>query len=488
MTNHDIERIKNLLGTHEDFPKKGIVFKDMFPVFKDPTAVEALISNIVHHINSTYPEKIDAVVGLDARGFLFGPLIALRLGAAFVPVRKQGKLPGDCVQATYQKEYGEDIFELQKSALKEGDRVIIVDDLIATGGSAAAAGQLVKQCNAKTVEYVFVMELDFLNGSKTLDAPVYSLIHLYPHIIMEFDEVHTFIKRKSNEEQNAPSLNQIANTSCLNPYNTLQPVLAKRPTFSNFVHKLRQQSTKTRFVRDYKRLANDSLLSDEETDERVSSKIMDANRSIPDSQIENLDISTNTTKPIKRVTIKLDPPTTESENDSDDIVTIEGKEILLDDISLERFKTMEQAIELHQKDIQSIQDRIEYEKRRIEIKKEEIMYFIHSLNNINEQIENYSQSMKSILHNNLPLMKAHQSTIIDNSDKLKYNRKKNLLQKARFDKYRKTINAETRLLELEKKIKIVWKRDEIYAGIRDWGFIVVFILSLLFSCFIIWKS
>ncbi|CEG70439.1 Putative Adenine phosphoribosyltransferase [Rhizopus microsporus] len=178
MTNHDIERIKNLLGTHEDFPKKGIVFKDMFPVFKDPTAVEALISNIVHHINSTYPEKIDAVVGLDARGFLFGPLIALRLGAAFVPVRKQGKLPGDCVQATYQKEYGEDIFELQKSALKEGDRVIIVDDLIATGGSAAAAGQLVKQCNAKTVEYVFVMELDFLNGSKTLDAPVYSLIHL----------------------------------------------------------------------------------------------------------------------------------------------------------------------------------------------------------------------------------------------------------------------------------------------------------------------
>ncbi|KAG1436745.1 hypothetical protein G6F56_013424 [Rhizopus delemar] len=150
----------------------------MFPVFQDPTAVEALISNIVHHINSTYEGKIDAVVGLDARGFLFGPLIALRLGAAFVPVRKQGKLPGDCAQATYKKEYGEDVFELQKSSLKEGARVIIVDDLIATGGSASAAGQLVKQCNAKTVEYVFVMELDFLNGSKTLDAPVYSLIHL----------------------------------------------------------------------------------------------------------------------------------------------------------------------------------------------------------------------------------------------------------------------------------------------------------------------
>ncbi|KAI8987813.1 adenine phosphoribosyltransferase [Mycotypha africana] len=178
MSNHDIERIKNLLGTHVDFPKKGIVFKDMFPVFQDPTAVEALISNIVHHINSTYKEKIDAVVGLDARGFLFGPLVALRLGAAFIPVRKQGKLPGECVQATYVKEYGEDVFELQKNALKEGQRVIVIDDLIATGGSAAAAGELVKKCNAITVEYVFVMELDFLKGSQNLDAPVYSLIHL----------------------------------------------------------------------------------------------------------------------------------------------------------------------------------------------------------------------------------------------------------------------------------------------------------------------
>ncbi|ORZ07684.1 adenine phosphoribosyltransferase [Absidia repens] len=178
MPNHDIERIKSLLGTHEDFPKKGIVFKDMFPVFQDPTAVEALIANIVQHINSTYPEKIDTVVGLDARGFLFGPLVALRLGAAFVPVRKQGKLPGECVSAVYEKEYGQDVFELQKDAVKPGSRVIVIDDLIATGGSASAAGELIRKCDAKTVEYVFIMELDFLNGSKKLDAPVYSLIHL----------------------------------------------------------------------------------------------------------------------------------------------------------------------------------------------------------------------------------------------------------------------------------------------------------------------
>ncbi|CDH49817.1 adenine phosphoribosyltransferase [Lichtheimia corymbifera JMRC:FSU:9682] len=178
MTNHDIERIKNLLGTHNDFPKKGIVFKDLFPVFQDPTAVEALISNIVHHINSTYEEKIDAVVGLDARGFLLGPLVAMRLGAAFVPVRKQGKLPGECVSAVYEKEYGEDIFEMQKGSIKPGARVIIIDDLIATGGSAGAAGELVKKSEAITVEYVFVMELAFLNGTKKLDAPVYSLIQL----------------------------------------------------------------------------------------------------------------------------------------------------------------------------------------------------------------------------------------------------------------------------------------------------------------------
>ncbi|CAO3595849.1 unnamed protein product [Absidia cylindrospora] len=178
MPNHDIERIKSLLGTHEDFPKKGIVFKDMFPVFQDPTAVEALIANIVQHINSTYAEKIDTVVGLDARGFLFGPLVALRLGAAFVPVRKQGKLPGECVSAIYEKEYGQDVFELQKDAVKAGSRVIVIDDLIATGGSASAAGELIRKCDAKTVEYVFIMELDFLNGSKKLDAPVYSLIHL----------------------------------------------------------------------------------------------------------------------------------------------------------------------------------------------------------------------------------------------------------------------------------------------------------------------
>ncbi|RUP51549.1 adenine phosphoribosyltransferase 1 [Jimgerdemannia flammicorona] len=159
-------------------PLQGIVFKDIFPVFQDSTAVEALITNFVYHVSSTHTEKVDVVVGLDARGFLFGPLIALRLGAAFVPVRKQGKLPGETVSTVYAKEYGEDIFELQKSAIKAGQRAIIVDDLIATGGSAKAAGELVRKAGGKTVEYLFVMELSFLNGAAKLDAPSYSLVKL----------------------------------------------------------------------------------------------------------------------------------------------------------------------------------------------------------------------------------------------------------------------------------------------------------------------
>ena len=115
---------------------------------------------------------------MDARGFLLGPLVAMRLGAAFVPVRKQGKLPGECVSAVYEKEYGKDVFEMQKDAVKPNARVIIIDDLIATGGSAGAAGELVKKCGATTIEYVFVMELGFLNGAQKLDAPTYSLIQL----------------------------------------------------------------------------------------------------------------------------------------------------------------------------------------------------------------------------------------------------------------------------------------------------------------------
>jgi len=177
----DVAYLESLLAAHPDFPKKGIVFLDIFPILRDPVSFETLITHFVHHLTShTIPnsptKKIDVVVGLDARGFLLGPIIALRLGAAFVPVRKKGKLPGQCVTATYEKEYGADSFEMQADAIKPGQSVIVVDDLIATGGSAKAAGELVAQQGCKTLEYLFIIELVFLKGREKLDAPVYSIV------------------------------------------------------------------------------------------------------------------------------------------------------------------------------------------------------------------------------------------------------------------------------------------------------------------------
>ncbi|KAF9482474.1 adenine phosphoribosyltransferase [Pholiota conissans] len=177
----DVELIRSHLTAHPDFPKKGIVFLDIFPILRKPLVFETLITHLVHHITShtlsTSPNgKIDVVVGLDARGFLFGPIIAMRLGAAFVPVRKAGKLPGQTINASYEKEYGVDSFEMQADAIKPGQSVIIVDDLIATGGSATAAGELVAKQGGKTLEYLFVIELLFLKAASKLNAPVYSVI------------------------------------------------------------------------------------------------------------------------------------------------------------------------------------------------------------------------------------------------------------------------------------------------------------------------
>ncbi|KAF9469123.1 phosphoribosyltransferase-like protein [Collybia nuda] len=177
----DVEFIKDQLISHPDFPKKGIVFLDIFPLLRNPVAFETLITHFLHHITShtilkSPTKKVDVVVGLDARGFLFGPIIALRLGAAFVPVRKQGKLPGPCVSASYEKEYGTDIFEMQEDAIQPGQCVIVIDDLIATGGSARAAGELVAKEGGKTLEYLFIIELTFLKARTQLDAPAYSIV------------------------------------------------------------------------------------------------------------------------------------------------------------------------------------------------------------------------------------------------------------------------------------------------------------------------
>ncbi|OXG88973.1 adenine phosphoribosyltransferase [Cryptococcus neoformans A2-102-5] len=172
----DVAHLKSLLGVHPDFPKKGITFLDIFPILRDPIAFESLITHFISHIFNTHKVKPDVIVGLDARGFLLGPVIAMRLGAAFVPVRKSGKLPGSVEVVKYEKEYGVDQFEMQAGAVAPGQKVVVIDDLIATGGSAAAAGELVKKAKGVILEYLFIVGLPFLKGHEKLDAPVYSMI------------------------------------------------------------------------------------------------------------------------------------------------------------------------------------------------------------------------------------------------------------------------------------------------------------------------
>ena len=125
-------RLKNSLRQFPDFPSPGILFEDIMPLFADPKLHEDFIRALTLHVSQNF-EKPDVVVGLDARGFLFGPSLALRLGAGFAPVRKKGKLPGPCETAAYEKEYGSDFFQMQGDAVKPGQKVLVVDDIIATG-------------------------------------------------------------------------------------------------------------------------------------------------------------------------------------------------------------------------------------------------------------------------------------------------------------------------------------------------------------------
>ena len=159
-----------------DFPKPGIVFKDITPVLADPL----LFGRAVNALSAPFRgEHITQVVGIEARGFMFGAPVALALGAGFVPARKPGKLPFRTLQERYALEYGTDGLELHEDALLAGERVLVVDDLLATGGTAAAVGKLVERLGGVLVGFSFVAELGFLPGRARLTgAPVHTLITL----------------------------------------------------------------------------------------------------------------------------------------------------------------------------------------------------------------------------------------------------------------------------------------------------------------------
>ena len=157
-----------------DFPKPGILFKDISTVLSDP----ALLRHSINELTATSGgEKIDKVVGIDARGFIFAAPVALNLDAGFVPIRKKGKLPWDTHSMAYSLEYGENVVEIHKDAILPGESVLLVDDLLATGGTAAAAIKLIKQLEAKLVAASFIIELKGLNGRDLLgDTPVKAVI------------------------------------------------------------------------------------------------------------------------------------------------------------------------------------------------------------------------------------------------------------------------------------------------------------------------
>lgn len=165
---------KSYVRDIKDFPEPGVVFKDISPLLKDKhafkTASEALI-------RMAGKERIDKVIGIESRGFFFAPLLAFELDAGFVPVRKVGKLPADKISRTYSLEYGEDTLEIHADGISKGDRVLIHDDVLATGGTAKATCELVESLGGTVVLCHFLLELDFLNGRDQLQGyPVNSLM------------------------------------------------------------------------------------------------------------------------------------------------------------------------------------------------------------------------------------------------------------------------------------------------------------------------
>ena len=171
-----METLKSVIRDIPDFPKKGIIFTDIAPLLSDPVSFQKVIDTL----KTRYKDKrIGRVVGVEARGFIFASAMAYALGSGVVMVRKPGKLPHKTYQKTYSLEYGEDTIEIHQDAFENGQRVIIIDDVLATGGTLAACADLIKEnFQVNIIEVGFLIELDFLNGRQKLgNIPIYSMIH-----------------------------------------------------------------------------------------------------------------------------------------------------------------------------------------------------------------------------------------------------------------------------------------------------------------------
>ncbi|WP_428225669.1 adenine phosphoribosyltransferase [Flavobacterium sp.] len=167
-------KIENYLRDIQDFPKEGILFKDITPLLLEPKARDLMLKQL---LSATESIVVDKVVAIESRGFFFGMLLAQQMNVGFVPVRKKGKLPYETISATYELEYGQDVLEMHIDAIKPGERVLIHDDVLATGGTAKAVCELVQRLGGEIVQCNFLIELTFLNGrAKIGNHPVFAAI------------------------------------------------------------------------------------------------------------------------------------------------------------------------------------------------------------------------------------------------------------------------------------------------------------------------
>jgi len=161
----DMKSLKSKIRNIPDFPKKGILFRDITPLLKDAQSLREIIARLARSLKG---EKVGAVVGIESRGFIFGTALATKLGVGFVPIRKKGKLPWKTKRIACTLEYGEEVLEIHQDAVKRGEKVVIVDDLLATGGTAEAAAKLVESIGGKVAKLAFVIELVALKGREKL--------------------------------------------------------------------------------------------------------------------------------------------------------------------------------------------------------------------------------------------------------------------------------------------------------------------------------